>query len=157
MAPNVPTACRTPGCSGYAVERGLCADCLKNDQAPKQTASKFDQRNKWRHLYQLSRWRNRVQPAVIRRDPVCTICHHNPSEVADHIRDHRGDVQLFFDFSNLHGVCKECHDKKTGTEHGSGRSMAAPVRPTRTPEPGGVPEGVDFTKLLNIDPKKKPE
>ncbi|VVB51687.1 Uncharacterised protein [uncultured archaeon] len=154
--PNVPTACRTKGCGGYAADRGLCQECLKNEKPPERV-SKFDRRKEWKHLYRKSRWRNHVQPAVLRRDPICRICSHNPSTVADHIRDHRGDETLFFDFKNLQGVCEPCHDNKTGTEHGIGREKNLPPKPTAVPEPGSIPPDVDFTKLLNLDPKKKKE
>lgn len=154
MAPHAPTACRTPRCGGYAVERGLCAECLKN--APPIQANQHDSRDQWRHLYQRSRWRNVVQPAVLRRDPICTVCHRRPSTVADHIVDHRGDEKLFWAMDNLAGKCKPCHDEKTGTEHGFKREGNLPPKQTSVPEPGGVPEGVDFKRLLNLVPQVDP-
>jgi hypothetical protein len=33
-----------------------------------------------------------------------------PSTVADHIKEHKGDEQLFFDRDNLQALCKTCHD-----------------------------------------------
>ena len=36
--------------------------------------------------------------------------------VVDHIVPHRGDPALFWDRSNWRGLCKSCHDKKTGRE-----------------------------------------
>lgn len=152
VAPKVPTAC---ACGGYALDGGRkCAKCL---EAEKKTphASKFDARKQWKHLYSKSRWRNTVQPAVLRRDPICTVCHRRPSTVADHIRDHRGDEKLFWDMANLAGKCGPCHDEKTGTEHGFGRQSNLPPQPTPVPEPGPVPSNVDFIALLNLDPKTR--
>lgn len=153
MAPKVPTAC---ACGrGYAVDGGRkCLQCLANEKkAPQQ--SKYDARKQWKHLYQKSRWRNQVQPAVLRRDPICTECHRNPSTVADHIVDHRGDEKLFWAMDNLAGKCADCHNKKTGTEHGFKRRDNLPPRQTAIPEPGSVPTDVDFTALLNLDPTKR--
>ena len=36
--------------------------------------------------------------------------------VVDHVVPHRGDPTLFWDRSNWRGLCKSCHDKKTGRE-----------------------------------------
>ena len=35
--------------------------------------------------------------------------------VVDHIIPHRGDQRLFWDQTNWESLCKECHDKKTGS------------------------------------------
>jgi len=77
-----------------------------------------------RKLYKTVRWKNtRIQ--VIARDPVCVLCNSAASIVADHrtnarryIQLNKGNVEAFFDQSNLQGVCKRCHDKKTAGEVG---------------------------------------
>lgn len=33
-----------------------------------------------------------------------------PADTVDHIRPHRGDPVLFWDYGNLQSVCKACHD-----------------------------------------------
>jgi len=38
-----------------------------------------------------------------------------PATVVDHIIPHRGDQKLFWDQTNWEALCKECHDKKTGS------------------------------------------
>jgi hypothetical protein len=59
-----------------------------------------------------------LRALILRRDPVCVECHRAPSAVADHIADHEGNLELFFDEKNVRGICKACHDRKTGMEHG---------------------------------------
>ena len=70
----------------------------------------------------------------MRRDPICVECRRAPSDTVDHRVDHRGNLKLFFDPLNLRGVCKPCHDAKTGREHGIGE---------RTPKPPDLPYLVD--------------
>ena len=121
-----PTACRTPGCKGYAVRSGLCSDCAGitvGDTATPPRISKHDYHRPWKHLYNTTRWR-KLRDAILRRDPICTdgvVCEKRAaSTVADHKIDHRGNLQLFYDPNNLRGVCKPCHDTKTGSSHGGG-------------------------------------
>jgi 5-methylcytosine-specific restriction protein A len=109
-----PSCCRTPTCGGHAVERGYCAECIAANPA---VIARIENKQPYRHLYLTSRWRNKLSPAIIYRDPVCKICNHNPSTVADHKQDHKGNEQLFFDPTNLQGICKPCHDFKTGSTH----------------------------------------
>jgi len=46
------------------------------------------------------------------------ICNRNPSTIADHIKDHKGNWDLFRDDKNLRGICKPCHDERTARESG---------------------------------------
>jgi 5-methylcytosine-specific restriction enzyme A len=61
-------------------------------------------------LYHTLRWQNVTRPAVLQRDEVCTRCDQRPSEVAEHVKAHDGNADLFFDMDNLRGVCKPCFD-----------------------------------------------
>lgn len=56
-------------------------------------------------------WRDRLQPRILARDPICRICGDAPSAHVDHIKplaqggtDHE---------SNLRGVCASCHSRLT--------------------------------------------
>ncbi len=81
----------------------------------------------WSRLYKTSHWL-RLRAQVLRRQPICVVCNRNPSEVCDHIQDHRGDEALFYAERNVRGVCESCHDQRTSTEHGSGdRRSDAPL------------------------------
>jgi len=65
-------------------------------------------------------WR-RLRDAVLARDPICTICHVEPSTIADHIELRgRGGTDTM---ANLRGVCEPCHL----TRHG-GRPTSPPRR-----------------------------
>jgi 5-methylcytosine-specific restriction endonuclease McrA len=88
----------------------------------------------YRHLYNLRAWRDRTVPFILSRDPICRICNRAASTLVDHINDHKGDLQKFFNPNNLRGVCKPCHDERTGKEHGFGTAS--------TPAPGGIAPGV---------------
>ena len=55
-----------------------------------------------------------------RRDIICVLCKREPSTIADHVLDHRGNLTLFYDPKNIRGLCKRCHDERTGREHGHG-------------------------------------
>lgn len=52
------------------------------------------------------------------RHPLCVQCEAVvPSTVVDHIKDHGGDYNLFWDPNNHQALCKHCHDSKTAKEH----------------------------------------
>ena len=56
-------------------------------------------------------------PLCINYDNKC----HNPASVVDHIQDHNGNYELFWDVSNHQPMCAECHNKKTARESGWGK------------------------------------
>lgn len=51
--------------------------------------------------------------------PLCAECMKEnrltAATVVDHIVPHRGDMKLFWDRNNWQPLCKDCHDKKTGS------------------------------------------
>ena len=55
----------------------------------------------------------------LKQHPLCAFCQAEgkivPATVVDHIIPHRGDQRLFWDQTNWESLCKECHDKKTGS------------------------------------------
>ncbi len=106
--------------------------------------SKFPKRP-WQHLYDRQFWRgpNGLRAFILRRDPVCVICDRNPSTIADHIKDHKGNWDLFRDDKNIRGVCKACHDERTARESGG---FGNPHRnaPVDAPAATGAP-GKQFT------------
>jgi len=50
------------------------------------------------------------------RNHVCRFCkhffQHGEVKIVDHIKPHRGDLELFLNPSNLQLLCKKCHDSK---------------------------------------------
>lgn len=90
----------------------------------RQREQRFDEarRSSIRRLYSTSRWQ--TQRAVVTDEqPICNACHATSSSLADHvipaeiyIATHGGDLEAFFDPSNLQGLCVSCHRKKTSRE-----------------------------------------
>jgi 5-methylcytosine-specific restriction protein A len=104
--------CSHPGC-GVETLTLYCAEHAKTHKTP---------RGAWQHLYNSRAWRKRTRPHILNRDPICKdpfkIGCHKPSTEADHKKDHKGDVKLFFDLSNLQGLCHSCHSRKTMDTNG---------------------------------------
>ena len=65
-----------------------------------------------------SKWR-KARVAFLQKHPLCAECQREgkltPATVVDHIIPHRGDQRLFWDEKNWQPLCKDCHDKKTGS------------------------------------------
>ncbi len=81
------------------------------------------ERSKVRRLYSTSRWK-RLRSLILSEHPLCVYCEQvgeiTPATVVDHIKPHRGDVDLFWDTNNLQTLCKHCHDSiKQAEEHGN--------------------------------------
>jgi hypothetical protein len=88
------------------------------------------------HWYNCAHWR-RLRAIVLARDPICKMCNRYPSEIADHVKPHKGVRSMFVDLDNLQGLCKKCHDTKTATEDGGfGNAPLDPAAPTTTGTPG---------------------
>jgi len=69
-----------------------------------------------RKLYRTPRWAA-LRQQLWQADPLCGECAKAGRVEAwtdlDHVVPHRGDVRLFWDVSNLVGLCKRCHSAKT--------------------------------------------
>lgn len=69
-------------------------------------------------------WR-KLRARFLMGNPLCVHCLEKglitPANEVDHIEPHRGDMEKFYDESNLQALCKPCHSRKTATEdHGFG-------------------------------------
>ena len=110
--------------------------CVKHGQVPappeQPPQKKLTPQKAYQHLYDSKRWRD-LRAACLRHDPMCVdpfkIGCHNVSTVADHKRDHHGNQQLFYDFTNLQGLCQHCHHVKTRLEHDRHGNQIGPVEP----------------------------
>ena len=72
-------------------------------------------------LYKTKAW-YRLRHAQLQREPVCRMCKQlgrvTAANVIDHIKPHRGNLELFHDPDNLAALCKPCHDRhKQRQEH----------------------------------------
>ncbi|NTF69390.1 HNH endonuclease [Agrobacterium rhizogenes] len=76
----------------------------------------------YRRLYNGKRWRV-MRDAQLSIEPLCRFCliteEVTAATVVDHIRKHNGELDLFFDPSNLQSLCKHHHDSaKQMIDHG---------------------------------------
>lgn len=110
--------CRRPGC-GALTREGYCP-LHKPKPAPRSRESAA-----WRRWYSLPIWTDELRPGQLFREPFCRECARygirTPATNVDHIRDHKGDWELFTDRENLQSLCHSCHSRKTVREMGPKR------------------------------------
>jgi 5-methylcytosine-specific restriction enzyme A len=103
--------CSSPGCSEL-VDSGCCP--AHASQATTQQYDSARRDDPLRMATNSTRWL-KLRAMVLRREPVCRICHEEPSTDADHIVPIRaGGAKWSLD--NLQGACHGCHSKKTRRE-----------------------------------------
>ncbi|WP_376742195.1 HNH endonuclease [Ensifer canadensis] len=70
-------------------------------------------RSKWHHLYDTALWKQ-LRRHQLAHEPLCRFCllveDVTEATVVDHVRAHKGSVELFGDPANLQSLCKPCHD-----------------------------------------------
>jgi 5-methylcytosine-specific restriction protein A len=70
--------------------------------------------SQWSFLYRRKAWRV-VREEHLRLEPFCRKCKeqgiHTLGNVVDHIKPHRGDMDLFFEKKNLQTLCGSHHSK----------------------------------------------
>ncbi len=85
----------------------------------KQTVKKEWKSREWQYLYHTARWKKR-RLKQLDAQPLCEDCLKNSritlASVADHIKDHKGDLNKFW-YGPLQSLCKSCHSKKTIKEN----------------------------------------
>ena len=64
----------------------------------------------------------KASKGFLRANPLCVMCLDRnlvtSATVTDHVKPHKGDMELFWDPDNWQALCKRCHDRKTATEDG---------------------------------------
>lgn len=70
-------------------------------------------RSEYHHLYQTAAWK-RLRHYQLSLQPLCEFCLEaediTAAEVVDHVKAHRGQLDLFHDPSNLQSLCRPHHD-----------------------------------------------
>ena len=69
-----------------------------------------------------ARW-SKYRTWYLARHPLCTnynVC-HSGAAVVDHIEDHVGNYDRFWDMANHRPMCAECHNTKTAKTKGWGK------------------------------------
>ncbi len=65
------------------------------------------------------KWK-KARDAFLTDNPLCVQCLKEgltvAANVVDHIIPHKGDMELFWDSSNLQALCSTCHNRKSAME-----------------------------------------
>ncbi|MFC4162011.1 HNH endonuclease [Chitinimonas lacunae] len=135
IAPKKP--CARPGCYAIVDHKTRWCDYhareeeqLQRDAARRRASTPEARRIKG--MYDSTRWRN-ARVKHLTAHPWCVHCQRQgvlvPATEVDHITPHRGDWHLFLSPTNLQGLCKCCHSRKTATEDGGFGNAPAPRTP----------------------------
>ena len=113
--PTIPLRpCRKPGCLEL-VPGGYC-----EAHTPKRTDSRSAEAKAWHRLYLLPIWTEDLRPTQLLKEPFCEECAKQGRRVwatdVDHRREHKGDMAIFVDRSNLRSMCHSCHSRKTAKD-----------------------------------------
>lgn len=81
----------------------------------------------YRKLYKSSAWlKGRL--VFLAQNPLCKRCFDakrtTPATVVHHVKPHKGDLTLFFDWRNWEPICAPCHDIDAQGEEARGFSKA---------------------------------
>ena len=105
--------CRRVGCLNKSTHRGHC-DVHQSTSTPANKRVRPD----YHKLYNTAWWR-RTRIHILNNSPLCVICksygYTTPAVDVDHIVDHKGDEELFYDGANLQALCRRCHSQKTNS------------------------------------------
>ena len=128
--------CAYPGCRRPVPIDGRF--CVKHAAAGAALdAKQKEQRESRRRRYKGSaakrgygyRWQQ-LRAAFLREHPLCEECQKKgvikAATDVDHIKPHRGDLDLMWDRDNLQALCHECHSRKTAREDGGFGNISLP-------------------------------
>lgn len=66
----------------------------------------------WIHWYKTAAWK-KLRLRALSREPLCRFCKKSgilkAGDTVDHIDMHKGNMDKFFDPTNLQVLCKKCH------------------------------------------------
>ena len=101
--------CTNPGCGNTATYRGRCPE-----HARRRTADRNQRRHESRKVYLSKRWRI-LRRKVLYDHPICQMCDAELAVDVDHVIpiERGGDPWAM---SNLQGLCRRCHGRKTKAE-----------------------------------------
>lgn len=87
-------------------------------------------KNKDRRLYDSVRWR-KARIRHLNEFPLCALCSRQgidkEATVIDHVVEHKGDYDLFWEPSNWQSLCPTCHSGLKRMQERHGYSQAAGV------------------------------
>jgi hypothetical protein len=134
MAGEIPTACRTPRCAGYAYRggRGYCADCLKNQQPNDNPALRYKTNDKKSEVdlwYHRAPWQKFIK-TLKALNPICQVIdaqgHRctNPSKLGHHLESPFVAPSKFLSPGNVVCICAEHHTPDEGEAADLNRTFA---------------------------------
>ena len=104
MPYDVSHPCSFPGCPKLVSRGSSRCELHRNRDRIYPDHQKLYNTRKWKRLRRLH----------LRAHPWCKICNTDENLEVDHIEDHKGNPDLFFDAFNLQTLCKVHHSQKTG-------------------------------------------
>lgn len=110
---SAPHPCASPGCPELVRGRARCAAHDRQHQVADR-----ERRGTAAERGYGARWQ-RARVVFLAANPLCRPCSRktparvSAATVVDHITDHKGDEQLFWDESNWQPSCQPCHDSRT--------------------------------------------
>lgn len=107
--------CTYPGCNALVSNGSRCPLHKVTTERKGGFSGQRTKSREWHDLYQSARWRN-FRKEFLKAHPYCYIC-GGKAVIADHIRPHRGDLNLFYDETNIQPLCQSCHSRKTLQEN----------------------------------------
>lgn len=111
MADRPLRPCKQPGC-GLLTREGYCNKhkSVRHDNRASAAARGYGYR-----------WGIESRK-FLAAHPWCAVClregRYEPAQEVDHIRPHKGDMNLFWDRDNWQALSHRCHSRKTARENG---------------------------------------
>lgn len=115
--------CKKPRCQNLVQGAGAYCEVHRKVEAQ----HKEEQRqNSYQRGYSVA-WR-KARAGYLAHHPICVHCEQDgritSATVVDHIIDHKGDKELFWDKENWQALCKPHHDRKTALTNPFGRKFS---------------------------------
>lgn len=102
--------CNAPGCGNLIQSGAYCNNHVKSRKDYNKNRPEYS------NLYHNARWR-KLRIEFLKKNPLCVNCYSSGNiviaKVVDHIKDHKGDLDLMWDTDNMQALCDSCHNRKT--------------------------------------------
>jgi 5-methylcytosine-specific restriction protein A len=110
--------CKSVGCGRTINTKGYCPLHQHKQRQDDERKARWLLQNtpshNWSTLYNSHKWRTE-RDKYLKDNPTCIGCGAD-ADTVDHIRSHRGDLELFWDKDNWQSLCADCHNRKTWAE-----------------------------------------
>lgn len=103
--PRPPRLC---SCGAIVPADTLCACQIARQRERKR---RHDQKRPNSRQRGYTRGWEKLRAEFMHLHPCCAFCGAE-AQVVDHVKPHRGDKALFWNWNNLQSLCKPCHDRE---------------------------------------------